>query len=433
MNDPTERPIASRPPTPPVPGVVIVFSGTRPMCAPFPLHEGSIVLGRRCPDDVFMDDLLASRRHVEITRTSPTSGGWLVRDLGSLNGTRVDGSAVPDAVSCPQPPVVLFGRTVALAVADVSAFQPALPMRAGRSVVGPRWRASLAEVEAVAARGHDLLLVGERGSGKEVAATHFHAKGPRARGPLVPVHCAAIAHGAAERLFFGTARGALAGASAEARGYVHAAEGGVLLLHEVGELDRAFQAKLLRLVETRRAPGFGASPGRDVDLTVCFAAERALEPSVAAGTFDGDLLARISRSAVALPPLRERREEIPWLAELALEAMGPDLALGADLVEACVLRDWRGNTRELLAEIRRMARLARAQSRTTLRSDLLAPDPNDARDGRPPVTAEQVERALREAPSVSGAAQMLHIHRSHLYRLIRQFGIDLRAGSSSAP
>jgi transcriptional regulator of acetoin/glycerol metabolism len=430
MNDPIEPSIASGPPTLPVPGVVIVFSGTRPMCAPFPLHEGSIVLGRRCPDDVFIDDLLASRRHVEIARTST---GWLVRDLGSLNGTRVDGSALSDVVSCARAPVVRFGRTVAIAVADVSPFQAALPMRAGGFVLGPAWRASLAAVEAVAARGRDLLLVGERGSGKEVAAAHFHASGSRAGGPLVPVHCAAIAHGAAERLFFGTARGALAGASTEAKGYVHAAQGGVLFLQEVGELDLAFQAKLSRLVESRQAPGFGASPGRDVDLAVCFSTERALEPSVAAGTFDGDLLARISTSAVALTPLRERREDIPWLAELALEAMGPDLALGADLVEACVLRDWRGNVRELLSEIRRMARLARAQSRITLRSDLLAPDPNDLRDGRQPVTAEQVERALREAPSVSGAAQMLHIHRSHLYRLVRQFGIDLRAVSSSAP
>jgi transcriptional regulator of acetoin/glycerol metabolism len=430
MNDTPKRTITSRPPPPAGPGVVVVFSAGRAMSIPFCLDARSLVLGRQCPEDLFIDDLLVSRRHVEIARDAT---GWLVRDLGSLNGTRVDGRPASGIVSCERPPVVRFGRTVALGVADVSPFFAGLPMRSGQLVLGPKWRASLAEVEAVAGAGSDLLLIGEKGSGKETAAAHFHARGPRATGPLVRVHCAAISHGLAERLFFGTVKGSSPDAPVESKGYVHAAEGGVLLLDEVGELEPELQAKLLGLLETRQTPASGASLPRPVDLTLCFATDGDLASLVASGRFRDDLWRRMNRSAVTLPPLRQRPEEIPWLAELALEGHAPELALEADLVEACVLREWRGNVRELVSEIRRIARVARSESRSTIRSDLLAPDPDAGRESRPRVTAEQVERALREAPSVSGAAQMLHIHRSHLYRLIRQFGIDLHAVSSSPP
>jgi transcriptional regulator of acetoin/glycerol metabolism len=141
---------------------------------------------------------------------------------------------------------------------------------------------------------------------------------------------------------------------------------------------------------------------------------------------------------VALAPLRERVEEIPWLAQLAVEQTASGLAIDAELIEACMLRRWPGNVRELLGEVRRIVRVAQLQSSSgAIGSELFAPHAGDApeeaaKPSRTPVSAEQIRRALRDAPSVSAAARSLGIHRSHLYRLIRDFGIERDVESSSA-
>jgi DNA-binding NtrC family response regulator len=402
------------------PGVLMVFSIDRAVCRVFPLGGGGLVFGRHCADGVSIDDLRASRRHLEI---SVDANGWAVRDLKSTNGTRVDGAPVSGKITCDHPPVIRFGRTVLVSRDDISPFLEPQTMRSGSQVVGPAWRASLGEVEAAAAAGSDLLLVGERGSGKAVAAAHFHAKGPRAAGPFIPVHCAAIPRGMAERLFFGMPKGGPADPQA-AQGYLQAASGGVLFLAEVDKLPPDLLARVL---------GIGAevpSPAAAPDITYCFGTETDLEPWSSRSVDGADLFQRLTRRVVSLPPLRERREDIPWLADLALEEGTPRIALEADVIEACLLRHWSGNVRELMNEVRRMVQVARSESRDSVRADLLAPDLDTPREGsgvsrRRPVTQEQVQRALREAPSVSGAAQMLRIHRSHLYRLIRRFGIQL--------
>jgi DNA-binding NtrC family response regulator len=413
-------------------GVVVVFSVGRAMCMPLPLDGRALVLGRNCEDGVAIDDSRMSRRHAEVA-LGPM--GWLVRDLGSRNGTRADGRIVSGTLLCERPPVLRFGHTVAVAVPDVLPFLAARPMREANIVLGPTWRAALDDVAAVAASSADLLLLGESGCGKELAATHFHTAGPRARGPFVAVNCAAIPHGIAERLLFGTVKGAYSGASAEAQGYVRAAEGGVLFLDELGELDLGVQAKLLRVIETKETLPVGSSRSRRVDTCLCLATHRDLRAALESGEFRSDLYYRVTQSVVTLPPLRERREEIPWLVQLAVDPIAPELAIDPELVEACMLRRWPGNVRELLGEIKRIARLARSESEGVLRSDRLAPQAGGApqaaaKPSRTPVTADQVRRALSDTPSASAAARALGIHRSHLYRLIRELGIARRAGSA---
>jgi DNA-binding NtrC family response regulator len=335
--------------------------------------------------------------------------------------------------------VIGFGRSVALAVPDVLPFLNASPMRAADVVQGPALRGAMSEIAAVARSGAGLLITGESGSGKERAAAHFHASGRRARGPFISVNCATIPHGIAERLLFGTVKGAYSGAATEAQGYVRAAHGGVLFLDEFGELELDVQAKLLRVIETKETLAVGASRSQVVDVAFCLATNRDLRAAVAAGTFRGDLYYRVTQSRVALPPLRERREEVPWIVELAAQRAAPDLPLASDLIEACMVRPWPGNVRELLGAIAGVARAARAQSRRTLHADLLSAEAGHPPDGapqppapaRPRATVDRIERALREAGSVSAAAKMLDVHRSHLYRLIRQMGIDVRASRSS--
>jgi transcriptional regulator with PAS, ATPase and Fis domain len=376
-----------------------------------------------------------SREHAQVSHGPE---GWTVRDLGSRNGTSVNGRLAIGPATCADPPVVRFGRSVALLVADVVPFAAALPMRGPDFVSGPTLRAALVEIAAAAADGKDLLISGESGSGKEIGARHFHRAGSRATGPFIAINCAAIPSGIAERLLFGTVKGAYSGASAEARGYVRSAGGGVLFLDEFGELDLEVQAKLLRVIETKEALPVGASRGFEVDVAFCLATNRDLRAAVADGKFRSDLYYRVTQSQVVLPPLRERREEIPWLIELAAESEAPGLEVDAQLVEECILRPWPGNVRELLGEIRRIARHACAQS-VPIQSNLLAPQVglnveqkvNPAPKERTPVTARAVEQALREALSVSAAARALGIHRSHLYRLIRQFNINPPSPSSS--
>jgi DNA-binding NtrC family response regulator len=427
------------------PGVVLVFTAGRATCAPFALDGKGLVFGRDCPGGVTVADPHSSREHVRIARSA---SGFVVSDLGSRNGTRVDGQLAREPMTCAAPPVVRFGRSVALVVDDVVPFVAAPPMRASELVAGPTLRAALEEIASAAAEGRDLLVTGESGTGKELAARHFHATGARAKGPFLAVNCAAIPGGIAERLLFGAVKGAFSGASADAAGYVRSAEGGVLFLDEFGELSAEVQAKLLRLIETKEALPVGTSRGQRVDVGLCMATNRDLRAGVAAGTFRSDLYYRVTQSAVALPPLRARREEIPWLVQLAAESAAPGMDIDAELVEACMLRPWPGNVRELLGEIRRIAGVARARSKA-MTAALLPPEAGqpiaedaaagqreeaapaqgkdvapDQESPRAPVTASDVARALRETTSVSAAARLLGIHRSHLYRLLRQFGID---------
>jgi transcriptional regulator with GAF, ATPase, and Fis domain len=418
------------------PGVVVVFSGGRPMWRPHPLRRHPLALGRQCPDGATIDDPRMSREHAEVAFGATV---WRVRDLGSRNGTHVDGRPITGVVTCARPPVLRFGGTVALAVNDVLPFLQTPALRSGDVVAGPTWRTAMAEIALVATSSQDLLLHGESGCGKELAALHFHAAGARAGGPFVAVNCAAIPPGLAERLLFGAVKGAYSGAASDAEGYIEAAEGGVLFLDEFGDLEPTVQAKLLRVLESKEALRLGASRARRVDVSFCFATHRDLRAAVAGGAFRADLYYRVSSSTVRLPPLRERPEEIPWLAQLAVDTAVPGLNLSAALVEAAMVRPWPGNVRELVGAIRHAARCARGRSLSAIGPDLLATDAGLASEAadlaasapRKPVTADEVAHALRESPNVAAAARRLGVHRSHLYRLIGQFGIDVQASASS--
>jgi transcriptional regulator of acetoin/glycerol metabolism len=434
-NETLEDVVASSRATRAVPGVIVVFTAGRATSLLFPLQGRALVLGRDCPAGASIVDPRISRRHVEVLHDA---GGFVVRDLGSRNGTSVDGRLAREPVKCPHPPVVRFGRTVALVVRDVAPFAEGRPVDLANFVVGPTLRAALEAIAAVAEKQRDLLVLGESGTGKEMAARHFHRAGSHAAGPFVPVNCAAIPSGIAERLLFGTVKGAYSGASADARGYFRSAEGGVLFLDEFGELDLEVQAKLLRVIETKEALPVGASRAQPVNASLCLATNRDLRIAISENRFRSDLYYRIIQSQVTLPSLRERREDIPWLVQRAAQDEAPGLEIDAEVVEACMLRGWPGNVRELLAEVRRVAGVARSTG-APLRAKLLGADVGRAIERveqapeppRVPVTAEAVEQALRESPNVAAAARSLRIHRSHLHRLIRQFGIDRRAAPSS--
>jgi transcriptional regulator of acetoin/glycerol metabolism len=397
-----------------VPGVIAVFSAGQPLFAPIPLVDGKAELGR--DDERGITDDKVSRRHAIV---SLERGAWQVTDVDSRNGTFVNGARVTGTAPLPAPRVLRLAYTLYVAVDDLRPYLGAQMDADGERVVGPVFAAALAQVRRVG--NETVLLTGESGVGKELAARELHVAG--GGGPFVSVNAAAIPEGLAERLLLGSVRGAFSGAT-DAEGYIASADGGLLFLDEIGELDPAVQPKLLRVLETREVVPLGASRGRRVTTRFCFATFRNLRDAMAANEFRPDLFYRIAHTEVRLPPLRERREEIPWL--IAIE-LGADRTAHARFVEACMLREWPGNVRGLRSAVRAAARDGGKPVRPEDLDETVGTRTSSAQPAsKQPleITREQLERALAEAGgNRSAAARALGLHRSQLYRLLEHYGL----------
>jgi transcriptional regulator with PAS, ATPase and Fis domain len=404
----------------PAPGLVLVHSEGTPRLRAALLPPAGLEIGRGTFAGMPLDDQRLSSRHV---RVAWSGGAWSIADLESHNGTYVDGRRVTGEATFERARVLRAGRTIFLLENDVRRFVGASIERDGDALVGPTLLGPWREIERAARSGDVLLLTGESGAGKDLASRAFHARAG-ARGPFVAVNCAAIPQGLAERLLFGTRRGAYSGATEDADGYVQAADGGTLFLDEVADLDTAVQPKLLRAIEAKEIVPLGASRPRRVEVRVCSAA-RDLRRAVAEGRFREDLYFRIGRPEVSIPPLRERCEEIPWLLASELGRARSGLTAAPALVEACILRPWPGNVRELLSETRRMA--GAVGDRDTVGLEDLARDagaelpraaarPSAARDLPDDAT---IEKTLRDhGGNVTRAARTLGMHRNQVRRWI---------------
>ncbi|MBL9099517.1 MAG: sigma 54-interacting transcriptional regulator [Myxococcales bacterium] len=418
---------------PPEPALVVVWTAAGPTLRVLRLTR-PLTLGRTPESDVVLEDGKISRRHVTVRFAH---GAFHVADLASRNGTFLDGLRV-DGEAPPAPSGVLrLGQVVALLVADARLLRGDVEVR-GDQVAGPRMQRVYAAVADAARTSRTLLVVGPTGAGKELAARHFHRAGPRPQGPFVAVNCAAIPAGLAERVLFGAVKGAYSGADSNADGYVHAADGGVLFLDELGELDLGLQAKLLRFLETREVYAVGATRPRLVDVRVCSATHRDLRAMAGRGEFREDLYFRLGRPQVALPALHRRPEELPWLLASVLRGVDPRLTAHAQFVEACLLRPWPGNVRELILAARDAAAAARREGRTALEPTDL--DAAAGRDLPTPAAAaaprfqdrldddDAVHAALRRAHgNVQAAAAALDVHRNQLRRWLLRKGLDPRS------
>jgi DNA-binding NtrC family response regulator len=423
------------------PGLVIVHSGGRPRHLVLPFDHGAraIELGRDELSAAGIPDGRVSRRHL---RVELDGDRWTVRDLGSRNGTFIDGRQVQSARNLVAP-VVRIGHTLMLPVGDRRRHEASGLVVKGGVVLGPALSALHERIALIARSGVNLLILGESGAGKELCAEAFHAASAQGAGrPFVAVNCATIQKDLAERIIFGACRGAYTGAVADTPGLVQAADGGTLFLDEIAELDLGVQAKLLRVLETKQVTPLGGVAPVAVDVRVCAATHTDLRALVVEGRFRGDLYFRIGRPEVRLLPLRERREEIPWLIERAITPSQGDAAkvtASAELVEAAMLRPWPGNVRELLAEAKIAALSATASGRASvLATDLdeeagraLEPDEEADEGTRPKAPApepEAIEAALRaEQGNVARAAARLGITRARVRRFVERQGIDVRA------
>ena len=290
-----------------------------------------------------------------------------------------------------------------------------------------------------------VLVTGESGTGKELVARALHWNGPRKEGPFVAESCAALPESMLESELFGHVRGAFTGADRDRRGLFLTASTGTLLLDEIGEMSPALQAMLLRVLQEKEIRPLGAPRALPVDVRVVASTHGNLSEAVREGRFREDLLFRLRVLTLNLPPLRERLEDLPLLAEHFLEEhrreedRGPE-ALSSEVLSRLSRHSWPGNVRELRGEIRKMALVASGkrvkwqeiESHPELFGTLLNP-------GRPvrrtrsgtlkEMERQQVERALQ----VSGgdkqrAADMLGLSRATFYRKLRRYRITLPAG-----
>jgi DNA-binding NtrC family response regulator len=435
----------------------VVFSGGAPCARAIGLVAGELELGRGDAGTNKLDDGRVSRLHA---RLAFESGRCVVTDLGSQNGTFIDGELVASREPRPAQRVIRIGDSLLVPCADVRPFERLGVRTIEGFVRGPAMQTLLEEAARAAHSGATLHIRGESGTGKEGMAQAFHRAGAHAARALVPVNCAAIPHGIAERLLFGAKRGAYSGAETDAPGYVQEADGGTLFLDEIAELDLQVQAKLLRVLESKEVLPLGASKPRKIDFAFCSATNKDLRALVAAGMMREDLYFRIGTPAMTLPALRNRPEEIPALIAYELAKLAPDTAVHVSLIEQCLLRPWPGNVRELLTEIRTAARAALAEGKRVEGRHLpatagsvfgnampsaraIAPDahaspaqpsPSDGPRKRMPRDdaewRQRIEEALRaNAGNVAATARALGLHRTQLRRLVERHGIAVDAAT----
>jgi len=296
----------------------------------------------------------------------------------------------------------------------------------------PSMTSVLRAVERVAPTNATVLLLGESGSGKEVAARTIHAQSRKADGPLVVVNCAAISETLMESEIFGHEKGAFTGATAARRGRLELADGGTLFLDEIGELKPELQAKLLRVLQDRTFERVGGTRTLTVDVRWIAATNQDLEARVRAGAFREDLYHRLAVFPIRLPPLRERGSDVlplseTLLARIAADLRRPGLTLSAGARDLIAAAPWPGNIRELANALERAAILAdgdRIEAR-----DIAAPG---GPSGPPaaPTTMEDIEReAIRAALTAVGgnrrlAAERLGIGERTLYDKLKRYHLD---------
>ncbi|MBL8612715.1 MAG: sigma 54-interacting transcriptional regulator, partial [Myxococcales bacterium] len=294
--------------------------------------------------------------------------------------------------------------------------------RTYREIVGDgaAMRKAKARLDAAVDSDLPVLLLGETGTGKEVFARALHAHGPRARGPLVAINCAAIPDSLFEAELFGHARGAFTGAERARPGLLSRADGGTLFLDEVGELSPSRQATLLRALETRRFRPVGIDEERPFDVRVCAATNRDLASDPA---FRRDLYFRLGVLTITLPPLRERTEDIPLLLERFFEERGARVELSPRALSALSAYAWPGNVRELLHEALRLTtlRVSRADASHLSRAIRAA---DQARPPRADKERAEVERALaRTGGNITHAAELLGLTRHGLKKRMLRLGL----------
>lgn len=391
-----------------------------------------MVVGADPAADFVLAEPTLSKFHCELR---VVDGLTFVRDLGSRNGTQIENVSILDAPLRPGA-LLKLGRTTLRF--DVGTAERELPLSQrdqfgrlrGTSIA---MRSVYALLETAAAASVTVLLQGESGAGKDLAAESLHLESPRREGPFIVVDCGAIPSNLLESELFGHEAGSFTGATSMRVGAFEMANGGTLVLDEIGELALDLQPKLLRVIDRHEIQRVGSSQRVAIDVRIVAATNRDLKTEVNARRFRADLYFRLAVLVVRMPPLRERMSDIPALVETILEDLGDrDSEIAKSLRSGTLFTEllrhaWPGNVRELRNYVE--ACLVR-QERT------LAPEMDElAIDVAQPLRVirerwlHHVERRYLEQlllahnNNVSAAARAAGIDRVHLHRLLAKVGL----------
>jgi transcriptional regulator with GAF, ATPase, and Fis domain len=328
---------------------------------PWPLPEaGDVVVGRTPEAEIVIPSVAVSRRHARVS-TGPNL--VCIVDLGSRNGTRINGVRLEGERLLEYGDVINFGDVMAVLEEDPgepTSHSDSVPpggfvLELGQRsllIAEPMMVHVYAHLERLAQSDLSILIVGETGTGKDLAASGVHCWSKRRERLLVSINCAALPEGLVESELFGYQRGAFSGALRNKPGLLEAASEGTVFLDEIGDLSLSVQAKLLRALESREVTRLGAVQATPIDIRVVAATHRDLAADVTEGRFRQDLYYRITAAIVNLPPLRARHRELPLLARRFLEEAcrsleRPPLTITSEAMECLRQHRWPGNVREL--------------------------------------------------------------------------------------
>ncbi len=404
-------------------------------------------IGKAPDNDLVLSDDTVSRHHCELERGD---GGLVVRDLDSTNYTRVGRTKVREAT---------LGPGATLTVGDVDLVLRTEPNRTHilpsesdqfGDALGPSlaMRTLFGLLEHIAPTDAPVLLEGETGTGKDVLARSIHQTSPRTKEPFIVVDCGALSYNLLESELFGHERGAFTGAVAQRQGAFESAGMGTVFLDEVGELPLDVQPKLLRVLETGEFRRVGGNKLMRAHARVVAATKRNLKEEVERGKFREDLYFRLAVVPITVPPLRQRREEIPALIEYFLQLAkerdpaAADVIISPDTIAGLSAHDWPGNVRELRNVLDRALYIATASGARELRLVDLPVGASLTRTGvtgpfEPTKTYREVkadfeaefERAYvhwllsRHSGNVSAAAREAKMDRKYLSDLAKRHGL----------
>jgi DNA-binding NtrC family response regulator len=335
-----------------------------------------VLVGLSPACDLQLTDKTVSRRHLAV---SVGGGALVVSDLGSTNGTAIVAPTVAiGEARLDHGDTVRIGATALRVVRERAAAAPAPEVTTFGRVIGEsrEMRALYPLCKRLAAANVPVIIEGETGTGKEVLAECLHEEGPRASGPFVVFDCTAVPTSLLESELFGHEKGSFTGATATRKGFFEEADGGTLLIDEIGDLDIALQAKLLRALERSEVRRVGGNRWIKVDVRVIAATRRDLDRSVQEGRFRDDLFHRLAVGRIELPPLRRRQGDITLLARRFAENLGGDArSLSPELLAEWESMPWPGNVRELRNAVARQLALGDLAAPPSARGTLASAPP----------------------------------------------------------
>jgi DNA-binding NtrC family response regulator len=418
--------------------IEVVDGPDQGLVADLPGPHSRIGTGKEC--ELVLKDPTVSRVHVMVRIEGDSIR---IVDVGSRNGTRIDGIAIRDAYARADSLITLGNTRLRLRMLDdVVDFPLSLRERFGRLLgKSTAMRHAFAILERIAPTDMPVLIEGENGTGKELVAEAIHEHSSRSAEPYVIFDCSAISPGLIESELFGHMRGAFTSAVSDRVGVFEAASGGTLFLDEIGELPLDLQPKLLRALERGEVQRVGSNVKRRVDVRVIAATNRQLAREVERGKFREDLYFRLNVLNVSLPPLRERLDDIPIIARHfekdLMPRTGATAPLSDETINAFMNRSWPGNVRQLRNEVARALSLG-----VSPHVPPSAALPTATGEAAPPAIdlsepllvgskriAEVYEKAYIEAAlretggNVSRTAETAQVNRKYIQRAMKRWGL----------